>query len=77
MQRTIKVGEFVNIVLNSNGTVDEIFVSNGKECVFHLEQMSGNHYWAVANDPANEKELHMDFGSVSPIEVNLRTDEPE
>lgn len=67
------------ISLNKDGTVDEIFVRVDGNCVFHMEQMDDNFYWAAAyNDVGgNLQSLHMDFISQKDIVAKPRTLKPE
>ena len=30
---------------NDDGTIDEVLVYAGRNCVFHLEQLDDDHYW--------------------------------
>ncbi len=30
---------------NDDGTIDEVLIYKGAECVFHLEQLDDDHYW--------------------------------
>ena len=78
----------VEIMVNEDGhhagQIDEIFVclDNGK-CVFHIERMSGQHFWAEASSPDYKLNIAMDFstcrvdGGAVEIYAETRTDEPE
>lgn len=62
--RTIRLKN-VEMRLNDDGSIDEIVCYAKGKCVFHLEQMSGNHFWAAAYE--GRKSLHMQFTSKSTV----------
>jgi hypothetical protein len=69
MSQIIKKGNIE--VRLKDGKLDEIVVVNKEgDCVFHLEQMTDNHWWLAAYD--QDHEVHVDLTSDSKIEPNIQ-----